>query len=89
MNSYNDEDIRIERDNSGSEIYIFDPYNPLNIEIKESDVEKILENYGINIHINNFNLYKRAFIHRSYIRRPNIENSQNNITIVPKPENCL
>ena len=89
MNSYSDEDIRIERDNSGSEIYIFDPYNPLNIEIKESDVEKILENYGINIPINNFNLYKRAFIHRSYIRRPNIENSQNNITIVPKPVNCL
>ena len=36
MNSYGDEDIRIERDNSGTEIYIFDPYNPLNVEIKQS-----------------------------------------------------
>ena len=36
MNSYGDEDIRIERDNSGTEIYIFDPYNPLNIEIKQN-----------------------------------------------------
>ena len=89
MNSYGDEDIRVERDNSGTEIYIFDPYNPLNIEIKQFEVEGILATYGINIPINNFNLYRRAFIHRSYIRRPLIENSQNNITIVPKPVNCL
>ena len=89
MNSYCDEDIRVERDNSGTEIYIFDPYNPLNVEIKQKEVETILENYGINIPIHNFNLYKRAFIHRSYIRRPTLENNQNNITIVPKPANCL
>jgi ribonuclease-3 len=89
MNSYGDEDIRIERDNSGTEIYIFDPYNPLNVEIKQKDVENIFKNYGIDIPINNFNLYKRAFIHRSYIRRPIIENNQNNIHIVPKPTNCL
>ena len=89
MNSYGDEDIRVERDNSGTEIYIFDPYNPLNVEIKQSEVEGILANYGINISINNFNLYRRAFVHRSYIRRPISENSENNITIVPKPSNCL
>ena len=89
MNSYGDEDIRVERDNSGTEIYIFDPYNPLNVEIKQSEVEGILANYGINISINNFNLYRRAFVHRSYSRRPISENSENNITIVPKPTNCL
>lgn len=92
MNSqlaYNEEDIRIERDINGSEIYIFDPYNPLNNEIQQKNVEEILQKYGINMKINNFNLYKRAFIHRSYIRRPTIENTQNNIIIVPKPDNCL
>jgi dsRNA-specific ribonuclease len=89
MNSYGDEDIRIERDFSGKEIYIFDPYNPLNVEIKKNEVESILSNYGINIPINNFALYKRAFVHRSYIRRPLNENTQNNIIIVPKPINCL
>ena len=86
---YNEDDIRIERDSNGSEIYIFDPYNPLNKEIQQKDVESILRNYGINIPITNFHLYRRAFVHRSYIRRPILENQQNNITIVPKPENCL
>jgi len=86
---FSEDDIRIERDSTGAEIYIFDPYNPLNKEIEQKDVEAILSVYGINISISNFNLYKRAFVHRSYIKRPSVENEQNNITILPKPDNCL
>jgi dsRNA-specific ribonuclease len=90
MNSnYGEDDIRIERDATGTEIYIFDPYNPLNKEILKKDVETILLNYGINMPISNFHLYRRAFVHRSYIKRPNAENEQNNITIIPKPDGCL
>ena len=88
-NIYSEDDIRIERDATGSEVYIFDPYNPLNKEIRQNDIEAILATYGINMPISNFHLYKRAFIHRSYIKRPIVENEQNNITIVPKPDNCL
>jgi dsRNA-specific ribonuclease len=84
-----DDDIRIESGANGSEIYIFDPYNPLNKSISEENISQILKNYGLDVEINNFELYKRAFIHRSYIKRPNIENEQNNIIIAPKPDNCL
>ena len=83
-----DEDIRIEKKENGTEIYLFDPYNSLNKEITPSEVQSILSKYGIDLPITNFNLYSRAFIHRSYIRRPAIENEQNNIIIAPKPENC-
>ena len=34
-------------------------------------------------------LYKRAFIHRSYTKRPKLENEEANVTIVEKPEDCL
>ena len=69
---------------------IFNPYNPLNNEIKLSDVQFILTRYGIPTkYIQNMELYRRAFIHRSYTKRPNLENLQQNITIVPKPDNCL
>ena len=84
-----DDDIRIEKNENGSETYIFDPYNPLNILITDSDIEKILRTYGVSSPIHNWNLYKRAFIHRSYIKRPNLENEQNNILIAPKPDDCL
>ena len=87
--SHIDEDIRIEKNQNGEDTYIFDPYNPLNKEIQESDIKNILKIYGININIHNIKLYKRAFIHRSYIKRPLNENKQNNIIITEKPDDCL
>ena len=88
-NIYGDNDIRVEKNNNGIDTYIFDPYNPLNKVISQSEIQGFLKNYGIDVEINNYNLYKRAFIHRSYIKRPAIENQQNNIIIVPQPDNCL
>ena len=84
-----DEDIRVEKNSQGIDTYIFDPYNPLNKQITDKEIQQILINYGINVPIHNFELYRRAFIHRSYIKRPNIENDINNIIIVPKPNDCL
>jgi dsRNA-specific ribonuclease len=68
---------------------IFNPYNPLNTEIKLSDVQFILTKYGLPFEIHNMELYRRAFIHRSYTRRPEFENLQQNITIVERPADCM
>ena len=68
---------------------VFNPYNSFNNEIKLSDVQFILEKYGIPPRIYNFLLYKRAFIHRSYTKRPEFENLQQNIKIVERPIDCL
>ena len=58
---------------------IFNPYNSLNKEIRQKDVENLLKKYGINAPIFNFYLYNRAFIHKSYVKRAHLENIQNNI----------
>lgn len=68
---------------------IFDPFNPKNKEITLNDVQCILKSYGLPPKINNINLYKRAFVHTSYVKKPMTENINNNITIVPKPDDCL
>lgn len=68
---------------------VFDPYNPLNNEIKKEDVINILTKYGLPPIVNNLELYKRAFVHKSYTKRPNLENQKINIRIVEKPSNCL
>ena len=68
---------------------IFNPYNPLNIKITKAEVEAILVKYGIPPMINNMALYERAFVHRSYTKRPNFENIQQNITIVERPPDCM
>ena len=83
-NISNDGDVSNENGNM-----VFDPYNPENREITLSEVQSILTKYGINAKVNNLELYKRAFIHRSYTKRPAIENAEANIIIVDKPQDCL
>ena len=68
---------------------VFNPYNSNNQEITEKELEKILKNYGLPGKIHNFNLYKRAFIHQSYTKRPMLENEKQNITIMPRPDGCM
>jgi len=74
---------------SSDEGLIFNPYNPQNIDISTRDVENILSKYGIPSKIHNINLYKRAFVHKSYMKRPYLLNEQENITITEQPDNCL
>ena len=68
---------------------IFNPYNPINKEISNNQIQSILTKYGINHKITNFELYRRAFIHRSYTKRPFLENKNMGITIMDKPYNAL
>ena len=75
--------------NKETEELIFDPYNPNNKEISQNVIETILKKYGVKSKIFNVNLYKRAFIHKSYVKRPAIENENNGIQIVDKPFDCL
>lgn len=65
----------------------FNPYNPNNIEIDEEIIKRILlPHLGYTYKIHNIELFKRAFIHRSYCK---IKNDDNNIIIANRPRNCL
>ena len=80
----NDEDIsRINGE------LVFNPYNDKNIEITLNDIQSILKKYGVNYTIHNIELFKRAFIHKSYCKRPMLENKSSDITIVDKQYDCL
>ena len=68
---------------------VFDPFNSENREITLNEVQYILKTYGVTAKVNNLDLYKRAFVHKSYTKRPVIENTDANITIVDKPADCI
>ena len=68
---------------------LFNPYNPENIEITLNDVQSILSSYGISEKVNNLELYKRAFVHRSYTKHPELENIKANIEISKCPPDCI
>lgn len=68
---------------------LFNPFNPDNKEITLNDVQCILLKYGITAKVNNLELYKRAFVHQSYTKRPAMENMETQIVIAPCPPDCL
>lgn len=68
---------------------VFNPYNPENVEITEADIHSILSKFGLPPRIHNFQLYRRAFIHRSYTKRPELENELLNIKLAERPEDCM
>ena len=67
----------------------FDPFNPKNTEITLNEVQSILKSYGVYADIHNLELYKRAFVHRSYVKKPDAENDEANIIIAQKPYDCI
>jgi dsRNA-specific ribonuclease len=68
---------------------LFSPFNPNNREIKEDNIKNILSEYGVKSPIFNIELYKRAFVHRSYTKRPSQENIISNINLAECPSNCI
>jgi len=89
MSNSIDDDIRIEKNARGQDTYIFDPYNPVNRIITVSEIETLLRRYGIDTPITNPKLFQRAFVHRSYTRRPDLENQQNGLIMATKPDDCI
>jgi ribonuclease-3 len=68
---------------------VFNPYNPLNVQITLNEVQTILANYGLPPIVHNLDLYRRAFVHASYVKRPQKENELQNIVVLPCPHDCL
>jgi len=86
------EEIKVSHDDDlikTEEGLIFNPYNPQNVKITLCEVQSILSKYGLPSKVDNMALYERAFVHRSYTKRPNFENVQQNILIVERPPDCM
>lgn len=63
------------------------PYNPLNRVIEYKDIQAIFTRFGLPGQVRNMNLYRRAFVHRSYTRNHYKQND--GILSSEPPPNCL
>jgi dsRNA-specific ribonuclease len=84
-NIYNDDDIiRVDEDR-----YVFNPYNTENVEVTLADIEAILVKYGVPSQVHNLELYKRAFVNKSYTKRPKALNELENVSFMERPEGAM
>ena len=68
---------------------IFNPYNNINKEITTGEIASLLNRYNIYVTPFNTKIYQRAFVHRSYTKRPSLENAVSKITLAEQPDDCL
>jgi hypothetical protein len=63
------------------------PYNSSNILIQNDDLKEFFKNHGLaDIQFNNINLYRNAFVHRSYCTMKNDDFTSGNERC---PKNCM
>jgi len=63
------------------------PYNNKNIILQESDLRELFNNNGLtDIKINNINLYRNAFLHKSYCTMKNADFASGNLKC---PSDCI
>jgi dsRNA-specific ribonuclease len=73
-------------DNFNQDDIIYNPYNDRNKEITPNIIKNILNSYDVFYNINNVELFKRSFIHRSYVA---CEKMNNDVMMASRPPNCL
>lgn len=62
------------------------PYNELNRVISHKELENILQSYDIDKPYRNIDIYRQAFVHKSYCTRKNENFLDGNVNC---PQNCL
>jgi dsRNA-specific ribonuclease len=62
----------------------YNPYNEKNIEINDENINNLLERFNIFYKINNIELFKRSFVHRSYVKSNLLE-----LNLVKTPFKCI
>jgi len=73
-----------------SKIYM--PWNVHNKDVPDSEIMRILSTYGVKDVPLNWDLFRQAFVHRSYVDRPEgpaVQNTGEKVIIAPRPEGCM
>ena len=68
---------------------MYNPWNPNNRRITDDDIVNILRTYGIHDRPNQWNLFRQACVHSSYVDRPEGTVATEPTIVAPRPEGCM
>ncbi len=72
--------------NESTEELIYNPYNDKNKEITFQGVKSILNTFNVYYDIKNIELFRRSFVHRSYVTPQNLNDD---VVMAVRAPNCL
>jgi ribonuclease-3 len=67
---------------------IYNPWNPVNKRIPDAVILSLLRAYGVNDRPKNWELFRQACVHTSYMERDPALNEEP-LNIAPKPDDCM
>ena len=85
-------DLTITETEQVGEIKLYNPWNPINKDVPDSEILRILSTYGVKDVPINYELFRQAFVHRSYVDRPegpSVQNTTDRVIVVPRPDNTM
>jgi ribonuclease-3 len=72
---------------------VFNPWNPRNKELSFNNCIRILKSHGHKSRVNDFSLFHKSCIHKSYVDRPEeweeLAEEGEQMIIAERPDNCL
>jgi ribonuclease-3 len=74
------------------DVKLYNPWNPINKDVPDSEILRMLNAYGINDPPRSYELFRQAFVHRSYVDRPEgpaLPTGGEKVIIVPRPEGVM
>jgi ribonuclease-3 len=77
---------------TNNEVVQYSPWNQCNKDVPDSEILKILSTYGVKDVPLNYELFRQAFVHRSYVDRPEgpvARNSGEKVIVAPRPEGTM
>ena len=71
---------------SNAEDLIYNPFNEKNKGLTYDSLQGILNKYNIHYNIQNFELFRRAFVHKSYVKPSKLNED---VSLAIKPPSCI
>jgi len=71
---------------SETEEIIYNPFNEKNKELSYDSLQRFLNKYQVFYNIQNIDIFKRAFVHKSYVRPTKLNED---MILAIKPPNCI
>lgn len=81
----------METENVG-EVKLYNPWNPINKDIPDAEIHRILSTYGIKDVPRRIELFRQAFVHRSYVDRPegpSVQTTGERVIVIPRPDDVM
>jgi ribonuclease-3 len=77
---------------ASGDVKLYNPWNPINKDIPDAEIQRILSAYGVKDKPRKIEIFRQAFVHRSYVDRPegpSVQHEGEKVIVIPRPDDVM